>query len=117
MGAGQKSGAGPADFARWRWLKVRASAAGSGNGPSQADAGDLKHAKRGADGMMGGPGPRHAVAIAAGGDGRGFYLFGGSRHAETGFRPKVFDDLWWARCSRARALPRNARRFGLLLAF
>jgi len=51
----------------------------------------------------GGPGSRHAIAVAAGGDGRGFYLFGGSRHGKTGFRPKVFDDLWYFREADAHA--------------
>mmetsp|Transcript_37639 Transcript_37639/g.93455 ORF Transcript_37639/g.93455 Transcript_37639/m.93455 type:complete len:318 (-) Transcript_37639:218-1171(-) len=44
-----------------------------------------------------GPGTRHSLAIAAGGDGRGLYLFGGSRQAKGGFKPKVFDDLWYFR--------------------
>lgn len=41
------------------------------------------------------PGKRHALAMAASGDGRSLYLFGGNRHAEsTGGKPVVLDDLW-----------------------
>lgn len=76
--SGGRSGASAADAATWRWLRVRATAAGPG--PSA-------------------PGARHSVAIAAGGDGRGFYLYGGSRRAKDapGARPRVYDDLWYFR--------------------
>ena len=92
-GAPDKSGA---PGAGWRWLKVRASAT-----VSASDGVDPAYVDRFA--TAGGPGSRHAIAVAAGGDGRGFYLFGGSRHGKTGFRPKVFDDLWYFREADAHA--------------
>lgn len=69
------------------WLKVAATSAESASdsaGEGYADA------------YPTGPGSRHALKLAAGGDGRGIYLFGGSRHGTKGaMRPKVFDDLWY----------------------